>query len=54
LLWGERSGAIGCHSAVLAFETDNDDPGTERLSTLCDEAMAGEQRVPYQAFSTGG
>jgi len=43
--------ALGCHSTVLAFQTEDDDPGAERLSTLCDEAIAGGQRVPYQVFS---
>ena len=43
--------ALGCHSTVLAFEAENDDPGVEALSTLCDEAVAGGRRLPYEAFS---
>src|SRR5947207_6389376 len=43
--------ALGCHSTVLAFRTEDDDPGAERLSTLCDDTITGGQRVPFQSFS---
>jgi glycosyltransferase involved in cell wall biosynthesis len=45
--------AVGAHSIVLAFETEDDDEGIDPLSTLCEEAIAGGRRVPYETFSVG-
>ena len=45
--------AFGGHSTVLAFETEDDDEGIDPLSTLCEEAIAGGRRVPYETFSVG-
>lgn len=45
--------ALGCHSTVLAFQTEERDAGIEQLHTHCDEAIAGGHRIPYDAFSAG-
>ena len=45
--------ALGCHSTVLAFETETSDAGVEPLHTYCDDAIAGGHRIPYAEFSVG-
>lgn len=45
--------AFGCHSTVLAFETEEDNAGIEQLRDRCDDAIAGGCRFPYDAFSVG-
>ena len=43
--------ALGCHSTVLAFETEDEDAGIESMSALCDEPLCRGEA--YAAVSTG-
>lgn len=45
--------ALGCHSTVLAFQTEENDAGVEQLHAHCDDAIAGGHRIPYDEFSVG-
>jgi glycosyltransferase involved in cell wall biosynthesis len=45
--------ALGGHSTVLAFQTEEGDAGIEQLNAHCDDAIAGGRRIPYDAFSVG-
>src|SRR5439155_13756884 len=37
--------ALGCQTPGLAFQTEDDNPGADRLSPLCAGAIAGGPRV---------